>query len=183
MIKVGISVAVASDIGPVINLAKQKQHQARIAAVVPRRRQSKSVDDVEMAEIHKSIEKEREQMKTMAINKLNNGQPARRRSKDDHDLPSKTSKIKDSHYYITEQKGFRKRFGKLFGSLRNRTHQQLKTEPETPSPSSEGEISEEKIVEKPNEELKIGKDITNDEKNNEVFNSGCDETTAAKDRE
>ena len=170
----------ASDIGPMINQAKYRE--AKMGRM-PKRRQSKSVDDVELAEIKKSIDEERNKREIGGKRELltNKGPHTRRRSKDDHDLPSKPMKIKDSHYYVSEQRGFRKRFSRLFGSLRNRQHIQLHgRESPSPPPPSDGEAADDKTVGKTNKESNISRnEEPNIKKNNEV---NYEETTI-EDRE
>jgi len=107
---------VASDIGPIMNANKSD-----VKSVLQQRRQSKSVDDVEVADIIKQADTQKANSR--------NGQ-SRRRSKDDHDLPKRTA------YYVNEQKGFRKRFGRLFGSLKTKNQTHIQLAPKTPSPSS-----------------------------------------------
>ncbi|CAG2171804.1 unnamed protein product [Oppiella nova] len=159
---IGISVVMASDIGPVINPSKIRD---KTKQRLPQRRQSKSVDDVELAQIKRSIEAEREKMAKLSPNtgaaNNNIGQHIRRRSKDDHDLP-KAPKAKESHYYVSEQKGFRKRFGKLFGSLRSRSQAHTQLQPETPSPSSASSVEGDESQTKPNAESKPVDEKPND---------------------
>ncbi|XP_054160079.1 putative uncharacterized protein DDB_G0287457 [Oppia nitens] len=134
---IGISVVMASDIGPIVNPTRMPMQMK--PKQLTHRRQSKSVDDVELAEIKRNVEREREAASSKLsprMNANNNGHNVRRRSKDDHDLPNNTNKEKSSNYYASEQKGFRKRFGRLFGSLRTKQSSHTQLQPETPSPSS-----------------------------------------------
>jgi len=150
-----MSVVVASDIGPMMNI--EERHTK---SILQHRRQSKSADDVEMAQIKRKLANDNENGekisdKNLSVNSCESR--IRRRSKDDHDLPKHTAN-KDPHNYISEQKGFRKRFGRLFGSLRlkHQTHTQLQAETPSTSPSNDCEDT-------PNK-----KDINNDKDNNEI---------------
>ena len=131
--------AVASDIGPILNPAKY------IDQKMPKRKQSKSVDEIELAQVHRSIEQDK---KNSLSPKVASNQ--RRRSKDDHDLPEKTDP-KDSHYYLVQQKSLRKRFGRLFGNLQGRRPPKKQLEPTvapTPSPTSDVETLDDKTSDK-----------------------------------
>jgi hypothetical protein len=152
-----MSVVVASDIGPITNI---EERHAR--SILQHRRQSKSADDVEMAQINRKLANdnangEKRSDKNLSANSYESR--IRRRSKDDHDLPKRTAN-KDPHNCISQQKGFRKRFGQLFGSLRlkHQTHTQLQAGTPSTSPSNDCEDT-------PNK-----KDINNDRDNNEIKN-------------